>query len=163
MANPQVSWLQHVAAIAVGKTRVVGQNSPRPQRGQGRSDLFSKENLRFSPPPPPCRPPTPTHVGWTQNPVRRALKFSGFVGVQLHGSIFVENVLLSCLRLGSGPAQPATRLLARPVSPTQPQAQACLKQTYPKSSSKPSPAPSPGPRPAPRSGLSNANDPVSRV
>ena len=27
------------------------------------------------------------------NPVRRALKFSGFVGVQLHGSIFVENVL----------------------------------------------------------------------
>ena len=31
----------------------VAQNSPRPQRGQGRSDLFSKENLRFSPPPTP--------------------------------------------------------------------------------------------------------------
>ena len=59
-------------------------NSPRPQRGQGR-------NQNFAGPPPP--PPPPTHVGWTQNPVRRALKFSGFVGVQLHGSIFVENVL----------------------------------------------------------------------
>ena len=32
------------------------QNSPRPQRGQGRSDLFSKENLRFSPPPTPSQP-----------------------------------------------------------------------------------------------------------
>ena len=45
------------------------RNSPRPQRGQGRSDLFSKENLRFSPPPTPsptkfCRaapPPPPPH------------------------------------------------------------------------------------------------------
>ena len=87
-------------------------NSPRPQRGQGRSDLFSKENLRFSPPPTPsptkmlpARPPPLTHVGWTKNPVQRALKFSGFVGVQLHGSIFVENRLLACLTC----AQPATR------------------------------------------------------
>ena len=37
-------------------------NSPRPQRGQGRSDLFSKENLRFSGPPPPP-PPPPTSAG----------------------------------------------------------------------------------------------------
>ena len=83
-----------------GQRNQIAMNSPRPQRGQGRSDLFSKENLRFSPPPTPsptkilpAPPPPPTHVGWPKNPVRRAWKFLGFVGVQLHGSIFVENVL----------------------------------------------------------------------
>ena len=68
------------------------------------------------PPPHPCR--------LAQNPVRRALKFSGFVGVQLHGSIFVENhEKIACWvarPVSSGPAQPATRLLARPVSPAHP-------------------------------------------
>ena len=44
---------------------------------------------RESSPPRRPPPPPPTHVGWTQNPVRRALKFSGFVGVQLHENVTI--------------------------------------------------------------------------
>ena len=62
----------------------------------------------------PARPPPPCRLA--QNPVRRALKFSGFVGVQLHASIFVENcffVLKSQPSPSPGPgasqSMPATR------------------------------------------------------
>ena len=84
-------------------------NSPRPQRGQGRSDLFSKENLRF---PLFCRAATPSRLA--QNPVRRALKFSRFVGVQLHGSIFVRKCAGNCCKKLFCPEK-HDLLLARPV------------------------------------------------
>ena len=51
-------------------------------KGAKGAQISSAFPLQFPPAPPPCR--------LAQNPVRRALKFSGFVGVQLHGSIFVK-------------------------------------------------------------------------
>ena len=57
------------------------------------------------PPPHPCR--------LAQNPLRRALKFSGFVGVQLHGSIFVKKHQKMLL---SSPGQPLGRPPAQPTS-----------------------------------------------
>ena len=124
-------------------------NSPRPQRGQARSDLFSKASLfpspnplpnqNFAGPPPPPTPPHPCRLA--QNP----LKCSGFVGVQLQKmwtrkslkKCFLVLKSMTCLRLGSGPAQPATRLLATAPS---------LSETHPASPAQPRPT-----RPAPSS------------
>ena len=64
---------------------------------------ITNQNLH---PPHPCR--------LAQNPVRRALKFSGFVGVQLHGSFFVLKSMTSC-RPGLSDVS-ETRLRPSPIS-----------------------------------------------
>ena len=137
-------------------------NSPRPQRGQGRSDLFSKENLRFSPPPTPSpskiSPPPPPH------PCRLDPK-SCPAGLEIFGVRrrpapwvhFCQKCADNCLPDVSETRQPAC-WPGLSAQPTQPQAQACLKQAYPASPAQRPARPRRISRPAPRSGLSNVSD-----
>ena len=136
-ASPRsMSTLARLFAPHVGTARplrgtVDAPNSPRPQRGQGRSDLFSKNNLRFSPPP---TPPHPCRLAQKSCPAgleifgvrRRPAPWVHFCRkcADNRRKSLKNAFLSSCLRLGSGPAQPATRLLARPFT----LAEACLKQ-----------------------------------
>ena len=60
-----------------------GKFASAPKGPRALRSLLPNQNFAGPPPPHPCR--------LAQNPVRRALKFSGFVGVQLHGSFFAAS------------------------------------------------------------------------
>ena len=125
-------------------TRTRGSN-PKPPTGYGPKSNHQELDRQFWSMFPLTRA---THVGVTLFLTTR-MKFASAPLKSM------TSCCLTCLRLGSGPAQP----LARPVSPAHPASGPSLSETGP---SKPSPAPSPRPRrisrPAPRSGLSNVSE-----
>ena len=106
--------------------------------------LLQRKSSLFPSPPPPCRlDPKSCRAGLEIFGVRRRPAPWGQITKKLLFCPEKHDLLLTCLRLGSGPAQPATRLLARPVSPAHPESGPSLSETG--LPSKPSPARSPGP------------------